>query len=169
MATGGNRRIDRILDPAFLAGIEGATLDALRAKRDECDEEEAVLSYERSLIHSRLRILNDEVERRASGAPPQSLIERLPEILSDTEVKHRGSFPKLDAPVLYENPRRRVEKLVTNDTLLRLTELDEEDIGRAVTTLDRAESEVSEARKAVHAVLDQVIEEIARRKAGADV
>jgi len=169
MTTAGNRRIDRILDPSFLEGIGEAPLDTLREKRDECDEEEAVLSYERSLIHSRLRILNDEVERRASGAPPKSLVERLPEILADTEIKHRGAFPKLDAPPFYDNPRRRVEKLITNDTLLQLGELTEEQIGTAVTALDQAEGEVSESRKAVHAVLDRVIEEIAKRKTGADV
>jgi anti-sigma-K factor RsiG len=169
MASAGNRRIDRILDPSFVEGIGRASLEELRVKRDQCDEEEAVLSYERSLIHSRLRILNDEVERRSSGAPSTSLVDRLPEILADPEVKHRGSFPKLEAPPIYENPRRRVEKLITNDTLLRLTELSEDEIGAAVTALDRAEGEVSESRKAVHAVLDRVIEEIAKRKTGADV
>ncbi len=169
MAKGGNRRIDRVLDPEFLEGLEHAPLEALRERRDECAEEESVLSYERSLIHTRLRLLKAEQDGRSSGGSARSLIDRLPEILADDEVKHRGSFPSLEAPPIYDNPRRRVEKLITNDTLARLPELSEGEIRAAVTALDDAEREVSENRKAVHAVLDRLIEEIARRKAGADV
>jgi len=168
MAKGGKRRIDRILDPSFVDGISDASLETLRAKREECDEEESILSYERSLIHSRLKILKGELDRRATGASPKSLIDRLPELLADPDVQHRGSFPKLDAPALYENPKRRVEKLVANDTLARLPELSEEEINVATSALDEAEKEVSETRKRVHGALNQFIEEIGRR-VGADV
>jgi len=169
MAKGGKRRIDRILDPSFLDGLSDASLEILRTKRDDCDEEESVVSYERQLIDGRLRILKAEHDRRASGGSPKSLIDRLPEILSSEVVTHRGSFPKLEAPPIYDNPRRRVEKLVTNDTLARLTELSEAEIATAVKALEEAEREVSKTRRAVHAVLNQLIEEIGRRKAGADV
>jgi hypothetical protein len=169
MAQSGNRRIDRILDPSFIEGIADLALDALRDKRDECAEEESVLSYERSLIHSRLRLLTAEQELRTSGAKGTSVVDRLAEILADDDVQHRGSFPNLEAPPIYDHPRRRVEKLVTNDTLARLTELSEDEIADAKSALDEAELEVSEKRKAVHAVLDVLIEEIGRRKAGADV
>jgi len=169
MANAGNRRIDRMLDPAFLEGLEDAPLDEVRAKRDDCEEEESVHSYERRLIHARLDILEAEQKRRASGESPKSLIERLPQILADDDVSHRGSFPRLEAPPIFDNPRRRVEKLVTNDTLARLTDLSESEISDAISALKDAEGEVSETRKAVQAVLDRLIEEIARRKAGADV
>jgi hypothetical protein len=169
MPKGGKRRIDRVLDPSFLDGLAEAPLEVLREKRDDCAEEESVLSYERSLIHTRLRLLKDEQEQRTSGKPRQSIIDRLPQILADDEVKHRGSFPSLEAPPIHDNPRRRVEKLVTDATLARLTELSDEEISAAISALDEAELDVSENRKAVHAVLDQCIEEIGRRKAGADV
>jgi len=169
MPKSGKRRIDRILNPSFLDGLTNAPLETLREKRDDCAEEESVLSYERSLIHTRLRLLKDEQEIRTSGKPRQSILERLPQILAGDEIKHRGSFPSLEAPPIYDNPRRRVEKLVNDDTLTRLPELSDEEISSAVSTLNAAELEVSENRKAVHAVLDQCIEEIGRRKAGADV
>ena len=169
MPKSGKRRIDRILDPSFLDGLTNAPLETLREKRDDCAEEESVLSYERSLIHTRLRLLKDEQEIRTSGKPRQSILERLPQILADDEIKHRGSFPSLEAPPIYDNPRRRVEKLVNDDTLTRLPELSDEEISSAVSALNAAELEVSENRKAVHAVLDRCIEEIGRRKAGADV
>jgi hypothetical protein len=169
MTAGGKRRIDRILDPSFLVGLAEAPLEVLREKRDECAEEESVLSYERSLIHTRLRLLKDEQELRDSGKPRRSIVDRLPEILADEEIQHRGSFPSLEAPPIQDNPRRRVEKLVNDDTLARLPELSAEEISEAIATLNVAELEVSENRKAVHAVLDRCIEEIGRRKAGVDV
>jgi hypothetical protein len=169
MPKSGKRRIDRILDPSFLDGLVDAPLETLREKRDDCAEEESVLSYERSLIHTRLRLLKDEQEIRTSGKPRQSIVDRLPQILADDEVKHRGSFPSLEAPPIYDNPRRRVEKLVNDATLTRLPELSDAEIGAALSALDAAELEVSENRKAVHAVLDRCIEEIGRRKAAADV
>jgi anti-sigma-K factor RsiG len=169
MTSGGKRRIDRILDPSFLDGLAHAPLELVREKRDECAEEESVLSYERSLIHTRLRLLKDEQELRDSGKARRSIVDRLPEILADEDIRHRGSFPNLEAPPIHDNPRRRVEKLVNDDTLARLPELSPEEISATIATLNGAEVEVSENRKAVHAVLDRCIEEIGRRKAGADV
>jgi hypothetical protein len=165
----GNRRIDRILDPEFLEGLEAAALEAVREKRDETVEEEAVLSYERSLIHSRIRLLEAAQELRANAAPPSSIIDRLPEILADTNVTHRGSFPNLQPPPISDQPRRRIEKLITDDTLARVHELSDDEITATIKALEAAEREVSEHRRSVHAVLDRIITEIGRRKAGADV
>ena len=168
MRPGGNRRIDRVLDPSFVEGLDRSPLAVLREKRDECAEEESVLSYERSLIHTRLRLLKAESERRRSGGPARSLIDNLAQILSDENVTHRGSFPSLDAPPIADNPRRRVERLVNDDTLARLPDLTDAEIADATAKLEAAEGEVSESRRQVHVVLDRLIEEIGRRKAGAD-
>lgn len=162
----GKRRSDRILDPSYLEGLSGFDEENLRAMREECEEEEGVLSYERSLIHGRLSILQAEQARRADGGPPKSLIDRLPEILSgDRPMTHRGSFPKLDAPALYETPRRHVEKLVADDTLARLPDMPDGDVREIVETLEAAEREVSAARHSIQVVLDRLIEELGRRLA----
>src|SRR5688572_15159960 len=131
-----NRRIDRITDPSYLKSVDGLDEDRLRAMREECEEEEGVLSYERSLIHGRLSILQAELSRRKTGGPAESLIDRLPAILSgDRPMTHRGSFPKLEAPAIYETPRRRVEKLVADDTLARLPDMPDADVRAIVETL----------------------------------
>jgi len=163
----GNRRIDRILDPSFVVGLEGRDVDDIRRMRDECEEEETVLSYERRMIHARLDIIAAELERRASGAPASSLIERLPQILAPSGGTRtdRGAFPKLAPPPAYDPPRRRVEKLVSDDTLARLPDLDEAEIRRIVTLLEETEREVSESRRAVQAVLDRLAEELGGRYA----
>lgn len=162
----GNRRSDRIVDPSYLEGVDGLDEERLREMREECEQEEGVLSYERSLIHARLSILEAERARRADGGSPRSLIDRLPEILTgDKPMTHRGSFPKLDPPAMYETPRRRVEKLVADDTLARLPEMSDAEVSEIVRTLESAEREVSESRRAIQAVLDRLIEELGRRLA----
>jgi hypothetical protein len=164
MTSGGKRRIDRILDPTYIEGLGDLSTEKLRAKREECEEEEFVFSYERRLLHARLDLLEAERKRRAAGDPPRSLIERLPEILADEGTPtHRGAFPNLEAPPLFENPRRRVEKLITNDMLTRLTELPDDEITAVKATLTDAERDVSDSRRAVQAVIDRIVEELARR------
>lgn len=162
----GNRRSDRILEPSYLEGLEGLDEERLRALRDECEEEESVLSYERRLLHARLDIIRAEIARREAGESPKSLIDRLPEILTAGEQPtHRGSFPKLDPPPVFDPPRRRIEKLVTDDTLARLPDLSDEEIASILGDLEGIEGEVSESRRAVQAVLDRLIEELGRRLA----
>ena len=163
MAQGGNRRIDRILDPSYIEGLGDLSTEELRAKREECEEEEFVFSYERRLLHARMDLLEAERKRRAAGDPPRSLIERLPQILADEDRTHRGAFPNLEPPPIFENPRRRVEKLISDDVLTRLTDLPDDEIAAVTATLKEAERDVSDSRRAVQAVIDRIVEELARR------
>jgi hypothetical protein len=158
--TGGNRRIDRILDPAFLDGLTGRPLADVRALRAETEDEEAMLSYERRLLHGRLDILRAERERRSGREG--SLLERLPEILADDAMPSRGALPRGEPPSL-DHPRRRVEKLVSDETLANMPDLSDERLDEIVVTLEQAEHEVSEQRRAVLAVLDSLTAEIGRR------
>jgi hypothetical protein len=77
----GNRRIDRILEPTFVEGLDALPLDELRARRDECLAEREYLSLLRRLVQGRAEILRAEVDRRGGGddAP---IVERLSTILS---------------------------------------------------------------------------------------
>lgn len=162
----GQRRIDRIGDPAYLDGLTARPLPEVRKMRAEVEDEEALLSYERRLLQARIDIIKAEKDRR-SGAGG-SLIERLPQILADDSPRpSRGALPRHDPPSL-ENPRRRVEKLVADDTLLQLPDLPSERIEEIVTTLQDAEREVSESRKTVLAVLDALTAEIGRRYASGE-
>lgn len=160
---GGRRRIDRILDPGYLGGLEGVPLGDIRAKRTECEAEEALLSYERRLLHARLDILRAELRRRADGGPVSSIVEELPRILSGEPRTSRGSFPREIALPDLENPRRRVERMVSDDTLARIPDLEESDIRGIIETLSAAERDVSEARRAVQGVLDRLTAEVVRR------
>lgn len=161
MRTGGRRRIDRILEPDYARDIGQLALAELRARREECSEEEALLSYERRLLHGRLDILGAELDRRAGKEG--SIVDRLAEILADDPRPSRGAFPQ-DRPLpSFENPRRRVEKVVSDDTLANLPELGDDRIREIVESLRAIEHEVSEQRRAVQSVLDTLTQEVARR------
>ncbi len=161
MATG-KRRIDRILDPAYLEGFGTMPVAEVRTKREEVREEEALLSYERRLLHARLDILRGERDRRSSG-DQKSLVDRLPELLADERQPSRGSFSMDIDPPLLENLRRRVELLASDDTLTRLPELPNDKIDQIVSTIEGAEHELSEQRRKVLVVLDVLTAELGRR------
>ena len=163
--TENKRRLDRILDPSYLEGITSRSTSEVRAMRAESQEEEALLSYERRLLHGRLAILKKELERRAEGGSLESIIELLPSILSDEGPRgpSRGSLPMNDPNLEFSHPHRRVTKLVSDDTLANLPNLQETEIRRIVGELESAEHDVSATRRPLLDVLDALNKELGRR------
>lgn len=159
---GGRRPIDRITDEGYLAGVRERSVEEIRKQREECEKEETLLSYERRLLHGRLDILKAELERRRTGGEG-SLVDRLPQILADSPRTSRGAFPKDVELPTFENPRRRVEKLVSDDTLARIPSLGDDEIEELVSSLSSVEREVSDDRRAVQKVLDEINAELVRR------
>lgn len=161
-ASGGRRRIDRILAPEYLDGLGAVPLPDLRAKRAECVGEETLLSFERRLLQGRLDILEAELRRR-SGEDAGPIMERLAAILADEPSPSRGAFPQAVALPSFDNPRRRVEKLVSDDTLASLPDLPDDRVREIVEALRSAEQALSEQRREVQRVLDAVTGEVGRR------
>jgi hypothetical protein len=161
--TEGKRRLDRILGEGYLSDLAAHTTQEIRIMRTECAEEEALLSYERRLIHGRLAILAAELKRRTSGEDV-SIVDMLPSILADEHTgPSRGSYPGADPNLDFLNPQRRVSKLISDDTLANLPGLDTAEIENASTELRGAEQEVSGLRTEIFKVLDVLNAEIARR------
>jgi len=156
----GKRRIDKILDPSYLDGLKQRPLPDVRKMRADVEEEEALVSYERRLLQGRIDILKAERERRSGVGG--SILDRLPEILADGPSPSRGSMPRTDVQTP-DHPRRRVELLVSDDTLLQLPDLADDRLEGILGTLHAAENDVSEQRKTLLAVLDALTEEIGRR------
>ena len=163
--TDNKRRLDHILAADYLADLPARATGEVRAMRSEAQEEEALLSYERRMLHGRLAILKKELERRASGGAPESLLDLLPSILSDQDHRgpSRGSFPGADPNLDFAHPHRRVTKLVSDDTIANLPALDEAEIRRIVGELETAEHEVSSVRRPLLDVMDTLTKELARR------
>ncbi|HWL90796.1 MAG TPA: aerial mycelium formation protein [Actinomycetota bacterium] len=159
-----NRRIDRIRDPSYLDGIEGQSLEDVRARRDECMAEREYLSLLRRLVQGRSEILKAELASRGSD-DVRPLVDRLSEILaSDEPVTSRGEAMKVSLPeeeMLLA--RRRIERLVADAGISDPSELDDDRLEEAVEVLAREEREVSAQRGDVHRVLDALQDELKRR------
>jgi len=159
----GRRRIDRITSGDYLEGVERRPLTEIREMRLEATEEADLLSYERRLLHGRLAILRAEIERRRGGGEG-SLIEQLPKILSEEgRGPSRGQFPAKGPLIDFEHPKRRISKLISDDTLANLRSLSDDEVARIVAELEGVEAEVSGTRRKVLDIVDAMNAELGRR------
>ena len=160
----GNRRIDKVLDPGFVAELGQLSLDDLRERRREAEQEETDLSYLRRLLQGRLDILRAEMARR--GGEQTDLVQALPHILADDgpSAGPRGLGRHVTSePSRADAHRRHVEQLVADVDLSNPAAHDEASLRRAVEALEREEQDVSDKRRAVQTVMDASTAEITRR------
>ena len=161
------RLVERITDESYVQRLGDRSLEELRAMRDECREGENELSFERRLCQARIDILSAELQRRNEGGD-DDLLDRLPEILA-TDGPTVGESPLPDRapdfsiPRNVDVPRRRVEEIVGEQTLTRLSQITSEEIRSIIATLAEHEEEVSRRRRQVHEVMDAIQAEIVRR------
>ncbi len=166
MAETKRRRIDQIQDPDFLTDLEGIDLDELRSRRVMCDDLDVELSYYRRMLHGRMDLLAFEMRRR-SGEEQQTLLEALPQILSEGAYTAMPGLPErtlpIEIPDVPSPGRRIVDRALAGDFLARLPSMDDEELREAHGFLARVEGEVSQHRRQVHAALDRLQEELTRR------
>lgn len=166
------RLIDRLLDPSYIQDVGSRKLEDLRTMREECREAENELSFERRLCHARIDILTAELERRKGGLSDDSeLVAHLPQILADGQpsaVDLRDSplpwrAPDFSLPRSADVQRQRVDEIVGEETLARLTEAPTDEIKGIIESLARHERGLSTRRSGVHGVMDVIQGEIVRR------
>ncbi len=161
------RLSERVTHPAYLEGLTDKSIAELRAMREECREAENEVSFERRLCQARLDILAAEINRR-EGRSEDDLVARLPEILggerrqaADLPLPSRA--PDFSVPRNADVPRRRVEEVVGEQTLARLSDIDVAELHQIMDTLADYEKTVSARRRAIQDVMDKVQGEIVRR------
>lgn len=170
---GGRRRIDRVLAPDYLDGLDDIDITELRARRAEADQEETDLSYARRLLHGRLDLLRAEREAREQGvgsAPAgttsdDELVGRLSRILADRPRESHGlgrHFARLRPSRIGEN-RREAERAVADVHGSDLAHLSDAELLGALEHLEDVERRVSRSRRDVQRVVDSLTAELARR------
>jgi hypothetical protein len=164
------RRIDKVLDPAYLADLSEWPLQELRRRHAECLEIETEVSYVRRMTQARIDILEAELDRRARGGSVSELVAMLPEILADEGPRAPVEKSRLNrrlAPSMDIQWRRGREHLITDDTLATLPNLDEDELRSTMRELGVLEQEVSQQRRRLHQVIDRMDAELsARHKVG---
>lgn len=162
---GGKRRIDRVLDPEFIQGLDALEMEELRRRRDLCRAEREYLSLVRRLLHGRRDILQAELERRRTGDRTGSLVDQLAATLADAPVgPSRGEAPVVTIPEEELTlARRRVERLLSDSRLSDLDAMSDEDLEASVSRIDEEEGMVSETRGRVFLVHDALQEELKGR------
>ena len=106
--------------------------------------------------------------RRRSGEETRSLIEALPDILSDDDDQGSSHFlvPKtlpVEPPDVPMEGRRPIDRVLADDFLTHLPDVDDVELGEIQLMLTDAERKVSEQRRSVYEVLEQLTAEVARR------
>ena len=159
------RRIDIVLEPGYLEGLDTLDLDELRRRRDTAEDVEAQISYYRRLLHGRMDLLNFELRRR-SGEEERTLLEALPEILAsgmilggEPNLRHIETMP----PIPTTTGRRLIDKIMDDGVLTELPDLTEDEVREAIDRLREVETELSNQRKQLHSVIDSVQDEIVSR------
>ena len=170
---GGRRTIDRVLSPAFLEGLGTISLDELRARRGDAEQEEADLSYARRLLQGRLDIIQAEVARRAgadgavdlpAARSDAELVSALKDVLAEPRrMNHGYGRHSLVEPSRVGEHRRRAEAAVADPRLSNLPALDDAQLAEAQRMLHDLEHEISADRHRVQRVMDACTEEITRR------
>jgi len=170
---GGRRRIDRVLDPDFVDGIREMPLEELRSRRAEADQEGVDLSYARRLLQGRIDILRAEQQRRRGAGPlatmPRSdaaIVAALGRILADPPSEGRPLSQgrhALATPTRVGEHRREAERAVADVGGSDLDSFSDAELDTAIDQLAAIEARVSRSRRSVHAVIDSLTDEVARR------
>jgi anti-sigma-K factor RsiG len=163
---GGRRRIDRVLDPGYVRGLDALSLKELRGRRDEAAQEETDLSYLRRLLHARIDIVRAEQERRSTGGQ-RSIVDQLAAILSDNALRPARGSGRHQAlePSRAGEHRRQAEALVGNTDLSDVGALSDDKLAGTLHDYTEEEASVSTRRREVQAVVDMLNAEIAARYA----
>ena len=166
--------LQRVLHPTYLAGLVDIPTDRLRAMRAECADLENGASYVRRLAQGRLDLMLEETKRRAVGGGGDlgDLVDRLPEFLAEG-VRGPGSGRvehELDPPDHVVHPlTAELDAVVGQAVVLAVVELGDDELSAAVIALRQFEDNLSTSRRALHASMDSLNDELARRIVAGEV
>ncbi len=158
----------RVLGPAYLTGVIDVSTDDLRAMRAECTDLENGVSYVRKLAQGRLDLMMAETKRRADGrgGDLSGLVASLPELLSEgVRAPASGRVSEeLDPPDHVVDPLIDcLDAAVAPTVLSGVADLSADELAAAVLALRRFEDDLSTTRRTLHASIDTLNDELARR------
>ncbi|MFF0224814.1 aerial mycelium formation protein [Streptomyces sp. NPDC004629] len=144
------------------------SLPELRALRRDAQRDEADLSYVRRLLQGRIDILRAELARRGpasvAAAEAASVVDRLPEILTDAPARQRSSARHVTVGTPHgEEYRRLAADMLAEVELSDLTARTDQELSTAMGRLVRYERQASRRRHHLQRTADDCGAEITRR------
>lgn len=163
------RRLDEVLDPAYVENIGNLDIDEIRNRRRIAELEETDLSYLRRLVQGRIDIVRAELSRRSPSRQDRDIISHLADILAaDEELGSPLRFVTRSEPSRVGNRRRQAEALVSDPRFSEIESRNSAELEEFLALLGHHERLISDQRRAVQDVIDLCIGELARR-AGASL
>jgi hypothetical protein len=157
-------RSARVLDPAYVEGLDDRSIDELHVMHSECLELETEVSYVRRLTQARMEIVVAELDRRASGGTMEELINSLPRILADPGPRPDPATSRLPLKMAPDEESEWAPELEQFDGLLaNLATLGEDELDAALAQLRALEHDVSAERQALFGVIDRIDVALAAR------
>lgn len=158
---------DRFLADDYLGDLPARPIENVREMRDECRATEDKASYLRRMIQGRLDIVTADLRRRAEGGSPVdlgTLVERLPEILSDKgRAGGPGRLPSGLVPPDDGGLTAELDHVAGPDTLGDLAELSDDAVAELARSIGELERQVSDRRRGLFGRIDALNGELARR------
>lgn len=143
-------------------------IEEIRRRRRLTELEEVDLSYLRRLVQGRIDIVKMELSRRdlSDRHHDQAIVAHLADILAaDEQFADSGRFITLVEPSRAGEHRRAAEALVSDPRFSEIETRNTAELEEFLELLHHHEREISDNRKAVQAVADRCVREIARRAA----
>jgi hypothetical protein len=157
------RRIDEVLDRGFLDHVEDLPPEILRERLRDARSEEDAISYIRRNLHGRLDLLRAELDHRKGGRGTDRRSGALAAALVDAGSGGRGTHVGVGLRAAAVAGRRHAERVLAEDHLARLPDLDVAEIEEIVGRLTTTERQLSDQRRRLHEVIDGLEGELARR------
>jgi hypothetical protein len=168
-------QVDVLLSTEFVEGIEEASVEEVRAKRDACQRAEVALSYVRRVLQGKLDLIEAEQARRAGGGlrDASALIDKLPEILAGAPAvagsgRSTPHQPMVTMPGVAAGLAEAFEVELSaisglEDLAGNLGVLDDATLDEVANRIRATEAKVSARRKRLHDRIEQIQAQIVAR------
>lgn len=165
---GGRRRIDRVLSPGYLHGLDVLRTTEVRQRRDESLAELAELNRLGHLLDERIAMITAEQRHRAAvvfdgppggpGAPPADDVSPGGRLARVFRLRADPDNPSA------RRRRRRVERLVADVDLADVARRTDDELDRVLRTFRHERRQVTDVTGRVRGVVDSCGGELGRRR-----
>lgn len=161
-------QLERILDDAYVRGLEDLSTEDIRRMRAECEAQEEAVSYARRVLQGRLDILRAELLRRRDDGDRRAepVLALLPTILAGDPPPGdplQARATRLRVPAAAEELEAEIDRIVDESTLHDLGDHGPAELATLVDRLAEHEQHLSSLRRQLFDRIDTLRAELAAR------